>query len=58
VRDDEPPLHEDPVIKRPEDRDLLPVPVAPHRGDAVAALVGGRAEHDHIHIEDSGWSKP
>jgi len=57
VCDDEPPLHEVPVIKRPEDRDLLPVPVAPHRGDAVAALVVGHAEYDHIHIEDSGWSK-
>jgi hypothetical protein len=58
MRGDEPPLFPGPFITRPEDGDLLPVSVAPHRGDAVAALVGAAAVHDHIHIEDSSWSKP
>jgi hypothetical protein len=58
MRGDELPLCSDPFIKRPEVRDLLPISAAARRGDVAGALVGSRAEHDHIRIEDSGWSKP
>jgi hypothetical protein len=58
LRGGAPPVHEDPFIEPAEVGDLLPVSVAPHRGDVVAALVGGRVQHEHIHIENSGWSKP
>jgi hypothetical protein len=54
---DELPPYPDPLIRRPEVSDLLPISVAARRGSVVAALVGGRV-HDHIHIEDSGWSEP
>jgi hypothetical protein len=52
------PPYPDPFIRRPEVRDLLPISMGPRRGDVVAALVGGRVQHDHIHTEDSGWSEP
>jgi hypothetical protein len=58
MRGQEVALYHNPFITRPEDGDLLPLSVAPYRGDAVAALVGAAAAHDHIHIEDSSWSKP
>jgi len=54
---DEVPLQAGPFISRPEVGDLFPVSLAAQRGDVAAALVGGRAQRDHIHIEDSGWSK-
>jgi hypothetical protein len=58
IRGDELPLCSDPFIKRPEVGDLFPVSAAAQRGDVAAALVGSRAEHDHIRIEDPGWSTP
>lgn len=58
MRGDEVPLPADPVISRPEVGALFPISMAAQRGDAMAAVVGGRAQHDHIHIENSGWSKP
>jgi hypothetical protein len=58
MRGDELPPFPGPFIGRPDIRDLLPISMAARRGDVVAALVGGRVQHDHIHIEDSGWSEP